>query len=355
MCELVNPNDWTNLPPQFEVYVSTGAALYKMVVDADTDLFGTEAPDGIFGVTGIGGQRDDEAPFLDGYTILPRGAFDLSEPVSADFTAPSPWDAEDGPVPFQNLSKGAGGYFWSFGDGSPLDTTAIAVPRVPRGQHVHGDPHGRKRRWHLHGPGVPGGHRCLPRHVDHRNRGRACACGSASPPVRFPSAWPVPLRLECGVDLTTWALVDAAGRTVRSGGRVVAGAPWTLEAEGLIPGWHALVCTAMPMVAGGPSRCWWTESMRPSRAILLLHATVVVFGFTGVLGKLIVLPAVPLVFWRTLIGALGLHVWMLIRRRGKGIPSDLILPVAGTGVWWPSTGSPSSRPSRRQPCPSPWL
>ena len=72
--------------------------------------------------------------------------------------------------------------------------------------------------------------------------------------------------------------------------------------------------------------------MRPSRAILLLHATVVVFGFTGVLGKLIVLPAVPLVFWRTLIGALGLHVWMRIRRRGKGIPSDLILPVAGTGV-----------------------
>ena len=72
--------------------------------------------------------------------------------------------------------------------------------------------------------------------------------------------------------------------------------------------------------------------MRPSRAILLLHATVVVFGFTGVLGKLIVLPAVPLVFWRTLIGALGLHVWMWLRRRGRGIPSDLILPVAGTGV-----------------------
>ena len=72
--------------------------------------------------------------------------------------------------------------------------------------------------------------------------------------------------------------------------------------------------------------------MRPSRAILLLHATVVVFGFTGVLGKLIVLPAVPLVFWRTLIGALGLHVWMLIRRSGRGIPSDLVLPVAGTGV-----------------------
>ena len=29
-----------------------------------------------------------------------------------------------------------------------------------------------------------------------------------------------------------------------TGGRVVADAPWTLEAEGLMPGWHALVCTA---------------------------------------------------------------------------------------------------------------
>ena len=53
-----------------------------------------------------------------------------------------------------------------------------------------------------------------------------------------------PLRLESAADLTTWALVDALGRTVRSGGRVVAGAPWTLEAEGLVPGWHVLVCTA---------------------------------------------------------------------------------------------------------------
>lgn len=72
--------------------------------------------------------------------------------------------------------------------------------------------------------------------------------------------------------------------------------------------------------------------MRQSRAILLLHATVVVFGFTGVLGKLITLPAVPLVFWRTLIGALGLHVWMAWRNRGPGIPAALRWPVAGTGV-----------------------
>ncbi|MEC7114235.1 MAG: PKD domain-containing protein, partial [Bacteroidota bacterium] len=241
--ELVNPNDWTNLPPQFEVYVSTGAALYKMVIDADTDLFGTEAPDGIFGVTGIGGQRDDEAPFLDGYTILPRGAFDLSEPVSADFTAPSPWQVEDGPVPFQNLSEGAGGYFWSFGDGSPLDTTASPFHEFPVDSTY---------TVILTAESVDGictdqaSQEVIVVFPDTSTIGIEGAPASVGPlhagPIPFGLAGP--LRLECGVDLTTWALVDAAGRTVRTGGRVVADAPWTLEAEGLMPGWHALVCTA---------------------------------------------------------------------------------------------------------------
>mgnify|MGYP005690700047 CR=1 FL=1 len=72
--------------------------------------------------------------------------------------------------------------------------------------------------------------------------------------------------------------------------------------------------------------------MSQPKAILLLHATVVVFGFTGVLGKLIVLPAVPLVFWRTLIGALGLHVWVVMRQSQGGIPRELRGPVALTGV-----------------------
>lgn len=54
--------------------------------------------------------------------------------------------------------------------------------------------------------------------------------------------------------------------------------------------------------------------MKPLHAQVTLHATVVVFGFTGVLGKLISLSAVPLVFWRTLIGAGGLYIWMWLRR-----------------------------------------
>jgi hypothetical protein len=129
--ELVDPSAWTNQAPQFEVYVSTGTSLYLMVVDADTDLFGTEAPVGVFGVTGIGGQRDLEAPFLNGYTILPRNADDLSEPVQADFFVEDVWNTEDGPVPFENLSLGAGGYFWSFGDGTSPDTTTSPLHVFP--------------------------------------------------------------------------------------------------------------------------------------------------------------------------------------------------------------------------------
>lgn len=72
--------------------------------------------------------------------------------------------------------------------------------------------------------------------------------------------------------------------------------------------------------------------MGRSKATFLLHATVVVFGFTGVMGKLIQLPAVPLVFWRTLIGALGLHAWMAFRSSANPLPSSLRVPVALTGA-----------------------
>ena len=72
--------------------------------------------------------------------------------------------------------------------------------------------------------------------------------------------------------------------------------------------------------------------MKPLHAQITLHATVVVFGFTGVLGKLISLAATPLVFWRTLIGAGGLYLWMLIRRSGGvTMPASLRAGVFGTG------------------------
>ena len=67
-------------------------------------------------------------------------------------------------------------------------------------------------------------------------------------------------------------------------------------------------------------------------AKLLLHATVVVFGFTGILGKLIELPALPLVFWRCAIGAGALGVWLLARGKWKKIKGPDRWRIAATGV-----------------------
>jgi drug/metabolite transporter (DMT)-like permease len=72
----------------------------------------------------------------------------------------------------------------------------------------------------------------------------------------------------------------------------------------------------------------WTER----RSTWALHLTVVVFGFTGVLGKLITLPAVPLVFWRCAIGAAALSVWLLLGRKWKLISGADRWRVGATGV-----------------------
>jgi hypothetical protein len=116
--ELVNPAQWTNALPSFVVDITTGSVTYQMRVDANTDLWGQPAPQGVFGVTGIGDQVDFTPPYFGGYRISPRGQDDLSEPVQADFTVTSPWTTAEGPLELTNLSEGAGGYFWSFGNGA---------------------------------------------------------------------------------------------------------------------------------------------------------------------------------------------------------------------------------------------
>jgi drug/metabolite transporter (DMT)-like permease len=72
----------------------------------------------------------------------------------------------------------------------------------------------------------------------------------------------------------------------------------------------------------------WTER----RSMWALHITVVVFGFTGVLGKLITLPAVPLVFWRCAIGAGALSVWLALSGKWRRISGADRWRVGATGV-----------------------
>ena len=68
------------------------------------------------------------------------------------------------------------------------------------------------------------------------------------------------------------------------------------------------------------------------KAFLQIHACVVLWGFTAILGKLITLPALPLVWWRMLIvvGALALvpRVWRGVRAMSR----RLLLSYAGIGV-----------------------
>jgi PKD repeat protein len=98
------------------VDVTDGEVIFQMRIDADTDIFGTDSPEGVFNVIGIGGQFDSSDPFDSGYQFIPRYLEDISETVFADFTAPGTWDINNGPISFDNESSGADSYEWQFGD-----------------------------------------------------------------------------------------------------------------------------------------------------------------------------------------------------------------------------------------------
>ncbi|MBD7988791.1 EamA family transporter [Luteimonas sp. Sa2BVA3] len=73
--------------------------------------------------------------------------------------------------------------------------------------------------------------------------------------------------------------------------------------------------------------------MTPStRAQLQIHLCVVLWGFTAILGKLITLPALPLVWWRMLLVAAALALVPRVWRGVRALPRRLLLAYAGIGV-----------------------
>ncbi len=68
------------------------------------------------------------------------------------------------------------------------------------------------------------------------------------------------------------------------------------------------------------------------RALIELHACVVLWGFTAILGKLITLPAPALVWWRMLLVTLALACFPRVWRAIGTIPLRLIGIYAGIGV-----------------------
>jgi drug/metabolite transporter (DMT)-like permease len=69
-----------------------------------------------------------------------------------------------------------------------------------------------------------------------------------------------------------------------------------------------------------------------TRAHLQIHFCVLLWGFTAILGKLITLPALPLVWWRMLIVAGLLALVPYVWRRILLLPPRLIAAYAGIGV-----------------------
>lgn len=69
-----------------------------------------------------------------------------------------------------------------------------------------------------------------------------------------------------------------------------------------------------------------------TKSHILLHSVVAIFGFTGILGKLISIDAIPLVFWRTTIGGLVILLWLALRKKITRKSRSTILKMAGVGL-----------------------
>lgn len=73
--------------------------------------------------------------------------------------------------------------------------------------------------------------------------------------------------------------------------------------------------------------------MQPvAKARLQIHFCVLLWGFTAILGKLITLPALPLVWWRMLLVSAALLPLPKVWRGLRAMPSRLRLAYAGIGM-----------------------
>lgn len=69
-----------------------------------------------------------------------------------------------------------------------------------------------------------------------------------------------------------------------------------------------------------------------ARALAYVHASVVLWGFTAILGKLISLPAAALVWWRMLLVAGVLALLPRVWRGLRAMPPRLVLTLAAIGI-----------------------
>ena len=68
------------------------------------------------------------------------------------------------------------------------------------------------------------------------------------------------------------------------------------------------------------------------RALLQIHFCVVLWGFTAILGKLISLPALPLVWWRMLLVVVAIAFWPPVWRALRATDRRTLFLFSGAGV-----------------------
>ncbi len=65
---------------------------------------------------------------------------------------------------------------------------------------------------------------------------------------------------------------------------------------------------------------------------LLLHFIVLIWGFTAILGLLVSLPSLELVFYRTLIAAVGVAILIFFKNESLSISIPQVLKIMGVGI-----------------------
>ena len=115
--------------------VTDGTNVYTIRIDGDTDIPESAAPQGLFDVTGVGGQYDSSSPFDSGYQLFPCGLASF-EPVStSEISEDIPFNVGVSPNPFSSEVQVA----FSFGNGSSLIVRDVQGRIILRKDVLHGD------------------------------------------------------------------------------------------------------------------------------------------------------------------------------------------------------------------------
>jgi len=69
-----------------------------------------------------------------------------------------------------------------------------------------------------------------------------------------------------------------------------------------------------------------------NKNLLLLHGTVIIWGFTGTLGKLISIPATGLVWYRVLIASASLLLYFIVGKKDFKVSKSALLKFVANGA-----------------------